>query len=176
MKRKVLNMLFPLIILSLLLLAGDACRKEKTASAPPPAAMNQVRELSATPLTIGGETFTIELAYRQADRAQGLMFREQLSADHGMIFIFSRSRPRTFHMQNCLVDIDVLFLDAEGTIVNQHAMKAPSPGTASRQYHSVSPCRYALELPAGTIERLNLRIGQKIILNERIRNILPDPE
>lgn len=175
MKRKVLNMLFPLIILSLLLLAGDACRKEKTASAPPPA-INQVQELSATQLTIGGETFTIELAYRQADRARGLMFREQLPANHGMIFIFSRSRPRTFHMQNCLVDIDVLFLDAEGTIVNQHSMKAPSPGIASRQYHSVSPCRYALELPAGTIERLKLRIGQKIMLNERIHNILPDPE
>jgi uncharacterized membrane protein (UPF0127 family) len=148
----------------------------KAETAPPPGAWSQARELSTTTLDISGQTFTIELAYRKADRIRGLMFRDHLPVDHGMIFIFPQSRQRTFHMQNCLVDIDVLFLDADGVIVNLHGMKVPSPGAASRQYHSFSQSKYALELPAGAIERLKLRIGQKIILNERIRNILPDPE
>jgi len=176
MMRAFFNMLLPIIILGLLLMAGDPCRKEKAESAPPPAASSQTRELPTTTLDISGETFVIELAYRQADRMRGLMFRGHLPADHGMIFIFPRSRPHTFYMQNCLIDIDVLFLDADGVIVNLHSMKIPLPGAASRLYHSVSPCRYALELPAGAIERLKLRIGQKIMLNEQIRNILPDPE
>lgn len=176
MKRTIFDMLLPIIMLGLLLVAGDACRKEKNESDSPPVGWSQTRELSTTTLEIGGETFTVELAYRLTDRMRGLMFRKHLPPDHGMIFIFPHSRQRTFHMQNCLIDIDVLFLDAGGTIVNLHNMKAPSPGAASRQYHSVSPCQYALELPAGSIQRLNLRVGQTIMLNERIHNILPDPE
>jgi uncharacterized protein len=166
----------PIMILGLLLITGGPYWKEKAETAPPPAALSQTRELPTTTLDISGETFVIELAYRHADRMRGLMFRGHLPADHGMLFIFPRSRPQTFYMQNCLVDIDVLFLAADGEIVSLHGMKVPKPGAASRLYHSVSPCRYALELPAGTIERLKLRIGQKIMLNEQIRNILPDPE
>jgi hypothetical protein len=68
MMRMFITLLLPIIILGLLLMADDACRKGNAETAPPTVAWSRARQLHTTTLNISGETFTIELAYRQADR------------------------------------------------------------------------------------------------------------
>ncbi len=134
-----------------------------------------VESLSTEVVEIGGEKFTLELAFTQEDRRQGLMYRKELPADRGMIFIFAESLQSPFHMKNCLIDLDILFLKEDGTIVYITTMKAPPPGERSQTYYSRDVYRYAIELPAGTAERLQLKVGDKIKLPRRIREIIPDP-
>ena len=132
--------------------------------------------LSTEVVEIGGEKFTLELAYTEESRRRGFMYRKELSADRGMIFIFAQSIQSPFHMENCLIDLDILFLQADGTILQITTMKAPPPGERSKQYYCHSWYRYTIELPAGTAERLQLQVGDKIPITPRIRNIIPDSE
>jgi len=134
-----------------------------------------VEPLSTEVIEIGGEKFTLELAFTEEDRRQGLMFRKDLGANRGMIFIFARSIMSPFHMANCLIDLDILFLAKDGSIVQIATMEAPPPGERSQTYYSLDFYRYAIELPAGTAQRLQLRVGDKVKLTRRIRDIIPDP-
>ena len=134
-----------------------------------------VKSLSTEDIEIGGEKFSLELAFTEEDRRQGLMFRKELPADRGMIFIFAESLQSPFHMANCLIDLDILFLRKDGTIVHITTMEAPPPGERSQTYYSRDFYQYAIELPANTAERLQLKEGDKIRLPRRIRDIIPDP-
>ena len=91
-----------------------------------------------------------------------------------MLFIFPDSDMRSFWMANCLIDIDLIFLDTRGTITALHEMKIEDPqeageselayNTRLKNYKSGFPARFAIELPAGSITRLQLRINQKLPL------------
>lgn len=162
-----------------LLLFPCSCEEKgnhKEDARPDPFSVSSVKPLSTEEIEIGGQTFTLELAFTQEARNRGLMFRKELAANRGMIFIFDQSIQSPFHMKNCLIDLDILFLHQNGTIVHITTMKAPPPGEPSELYYSRDFFRYAIELSAGTAERLQLKVGDKVKLPRRIRNILPDPK
>lgn len=134
------------------------------------------------PVKIAGEWFTLETAISQGEQARGLGGRESIADDGGMIFIFDRDEERNFWMLDCLVDIDILYLDWQGFIVSAHTMKAQParrPDESEAAYHerlradsypSRGRCRYVIELRAGRIAELGLRKGQKIDLDlERLK-------
>ncbi len=126
-------------------------------------------------LWIGGERFRLEVAADPATRRHGLMQRASLEPDGGMLFIFPDARLRSFWMGHCLIDIDVIFLDAGARVTALHAMRAEAPqgpeesDAAYRQrmpgYGSVRPAQYAIELRGGTLARLPLRVGDRIELD-----------
>jgi uncharacterized membrane protein (UPF0127 family) len=128
-------------------------------------------------VTIAGETFRLELAADEASRTQGLMHRESIPADGGMLFVFPRSEVRSFWMAYCLVDIDVIFLDPQGRITALHQMKAEAPqqsdesrGAYERRLHQVQywsgfPAQFAIELRGGTLDRLDVEVDDKIALD-----------
>ena len=104
------------------------------------------------------------------------MYRKSLGKNEGMFFVFKYSRQQSFHMANCLIDLDILYIRHDGVIVNIEIMKAPLPGTRSDNYDSDGPVKYALELSAGTVARLDLKPGQTIDLPARIGRIIPEPD
>lgn len=126
-------------------------------------------------ITIKGETFTLELANTPALIQQGLMGRESIPDDGGMLFIFPGADYRGFWMGHCLVDIDIIFLSPTGVVTAVHEMKAQPPQrpdeseTAYRermpQYQSVRPAQFAIELKAGSLNRLGIRPGDRIALD-----------
>lgn len=130
---------------------------------------------TTTTIELKGETFTVELAYTNEARSQGLMFREHLPADRGMLFLFDRDAERSFYMKNCLIDLDIIFFRSDGLIVNITTMKTPTPGEELVYYPSGAPVRYALELPAGTCARLNLSRNDRIDLPDILGRINPHP-
>lgn len=121
-----------------------------------------------------GERFVVEVADTPEARLRGLMGRTRIDPRGGMLLAYSDDRPRWFWMKNCLVDIDVAFLDAGGRVVAVHAMarEAPrAPGETEEAYEarlkvygSGSPARFALELAGGTAARLGARPGDRVVL------------
>lgn len=116
---------------------------------------------------IGGETFELELALTDAARYRGLSGRESIPADGGMLFVFPTEAERAFVMRDCLVPIDILFLDPTGRVMTTHAMKVEPPETRrspTTQYPSRGKSALVIELAGGTIQRLGVEPGDRIDL------------
>jgi len=127
------------------------------------------------PVSIGGTHWTLELAQGEEAIQRGMMDRAAIPDGTGMLFVFDEPSIRRFWMANCLVDIDLLYLDGRGRIVSLHRMVTEPPRSPSESvsqyerrlplYASGSPVRFAIELPAGSIDRLGLKSGDRIPLD-----------
>ncbi len=126
-------------------------------------------------VVIGAETFKLQIAADPKTRTRGLMERTKINDHGGMLFVFRNSMRRSFWMKNCLVDIDLVFLDRRGRIVALHKMKVQPPRRKSesegsyhrrlKSYPSRSRSQFAIELKAGSIDRLKLKRGKSIELD-----------
>ena len=104
---------------------------------------------------------TVELATTPRQHAQGLMFREYMSPDEGMLFIFSQDGQRSFWMKNTLIPLDMLFFDASGAFVSVIENAEPESLTPRR---SDGAAKFVLEVNAGTSARLGIGKGSRLIL------------
>ncbi len=128
-------------------------------------------------LEMGDRTWTLEVAASEDAIRQGLMNRPDIPDGTGMLFVFPTPRVHEFWMANCMVDIDVIFIDGQSRITTLHQMKAEpprSPRESVWQYHqrlplysSRIPVQFAIELPAGSIQDLNLHTGDAVNLDVR---------
>ncbi|MFW8593176.1 DUF192 domain-containing protein [Cribrihabitans neustonicus] len=73
----------------------------------------------------GQAAFTVELADSEEERARGLMFRETLPEGAGMLFVYDAPQPAAFWMKNTLIPLDIIFLDANGTVTLVHENAVP---------------------------------------------------
>ena len=101
----------------------------------------------------------VEIADTPAKQEQGLMGRTQLPQDTGMLFVFSQEEPLSFWMKDTLIPLDIVFFDAQGQWVSHQTMIPCAPGSECTIYPSQKPSRYALELPAGSLQKLPMAIG-----------------
>lgn len=128
--------------------------------------------LPTYPVFIKQKEFQLELALTPEHRATGLMGRTEIAANEGMLFVFPGQEPYptelNFWMKDCLVPIDLLFLDPTGKIIVIHKMKPQPPDTPDRElisYSSNAPAQYAIELQGGRAAELGLQTGDVIELN-----------
>lgn len=112
-----------------------------------------VIETSSGPVAI-----TVELALTADDRASGLMNRESMASDHGMLFKFDQTRPILMWMKNTPLPLDMLFLDSTGIVVG--IAKDTTPFSESI-IPSPAPVRYVLELNAGTADKRGISVGNR---------------
>lgn len=117
-----------------------------------------------TPLVIdagsGRFEFQVELAASPEQRSRGLMFREDLAEDRGMLFDFGRPQRASMWMRNTYVPLDMLFIDAEGRITQIAADTQP---LSDKVIASREPVRAVLELRAGVTARLGIEPGDRVI-------------
>jgi hypothetical protein len=112
---------------------------------------------------IGGKRYSIEIADDDAERARGLMFRDAMAADHGMLFIHEQESPLAYWMKNTRIPLDILYFDANRRLVSQQRDVPPcSLGDNCPPYPSEAPARYVLELNAGEAARLGLANGAEL--------------
>jgi uncharacterized membrane protein (UPF0127 family) len=109
-------------------------------------------------LTAGMHVITAELAADHRARMVGLMFREQLAPNHGMLFVFDVKTRQCMWMRNTLIPLSVAFLDDDGTIVNIEDM---APKTEV-DHCSQRPVRYALEMDRGWFAQRGLKAGARL--------------
>ena len=93
-------------------------------------------------------------------RALGLMFREELAPDAGMLFLFDREAPRSFWMKNTYIPLDLIFLNDQGVIVSIASDAIPHDESS---IPSGRPASAVLEVPAGTAEDLGIAPGDRVL-------------
>jgi uncharacterized membrane protein (UPF0127 family) len=127
-------------------------------------ALAQLAQFATAPLTIvtagGPRKFTVELATTPAQMEQGLMFRHSLAPDAGMLFDYQVPSMAMMWMKNTLIPLDMLFVDAEGRIVNIHERAVPG---SLETIAATAPARAVIELNGGTAARLGIRPGDRVL-------------
>ena len=112
---------------------------------------------------VGGERYSVEIADDDAERARGLMFREHMDADAGMLFIHEGEAPRSYWMMNTRIPLDILYFDGQRRLVSvQRDVPPCSLGDQCPPYPSEGPAQYVLELNAGETARLKLEPGAEL--------------
>jgi uncharacterized membrane protein (UPF0127 family) len=104
--------------------------------------------------------FVVELASTPEARAQGLMFRQSLAPDTGMLFDFKDSEPVAMWMKNTYLPLDMLFIGRDGRIVRIAERTVPLTLTP---ISSGEPVLAVLEVNSGTAARLKLKAGDRVI-------------
>lgn len=138
-------------LLTMILLAGG-CKDQAPAAAP------AAGGIPTTQMKIGSRMFTLEIARTEDQQQTGLMRRDSMPADHGMIFVFGDDQVRNFWMKNTRFPLDIVFADARGKIVSVHQMAAFDESNTS----SDSPARYAIELNKGLAADVGVKPGDML--------------
>ena len=108
----------------------------------------------------GPYRFKVELAETPAQMTQGLMFRTSLAPDAGMLFDYKQPTVATMWMRNTLIPLDMLFVDAQGRIVNIHERAVPQSDDV---IGAAEPVRAVIELNGGTAARLGIEPGDRVV-------------
>ncbi len=106
-----------------------------------------------------GTSITAELAVTDEERQRGLMFREKLNSDQGMLFVFKEEGTYSFWMMNTKIFLDILWLDKERRIVHIERRVPPCPEIPCPSYSPKAPAMYVLELLAGSADEKKLRLS-----------------
>jgi uncharacterized membrane protein (UPF0127 family) len=117
-------------------------------------------------------SFYVELAETPAEQQKGLMYRREMKADWGMLFIYPDEGTRSFWMENTFISLDMIFLDGKGRILN--IIEEVEPLTRARRT-SKGFARYVLELNAGRADQAGLEPGQRMQIENVADKHKPSP-
>ena len=115
-------------------------------------------------VVLKGQRFVVELAETREKQALGLMFRDSMPDDHGMLFLFPAESRRSFWMKNTRIPLDILYFDAQLRFVSVAAGAQPCRTPTCPSYPSSGPARYVLELNAGKAAELGVSPGDVLEL------------
>jgi len=107
----------------------------------------------------GDHTFTIEVVDTPESRAKGLMYRQELAPDAGMLFDFFDDQPVSFWMRNTFIPLDMVFITGEGVVKNVHVNARPHDPTG---IPSDGPVQFVLEIPGGRSVELGIEAGDTV--------------
>ena len=113
---------------------------------------------------LGGKSFSVEIADTREKQALGLMFRDEMPADQGMLFIFPNEAPRSFWMKNTRIPLDIMYFDKDLNMVSISADTQPCRVSRCPSYPSIAPAKYVLELNAGTASELGVGPGDQLTI------------
>jgi uncharacterized membrane protein (UPF0127 family) len=116
-----------------------------------------------------GRRFAVEVADDDATRARGLMFRDSMAREHGMLFVFERAEPQAFWMRNTRIPLDILYFDSQRRLVSVAAGVPPCTTPQCPSYPSEGAAQFTLELNAGLARELGATRGDELVIDPRIR-------
>lgn len=117
-------------------------------------------------MQIGNQTYELEVATTSGTRERGLMHRDSMPSDHGMIFVFPEEQQLRFWMKHTRIGLDIVYVNAEGKVVSVAQMQpfdekgVPSDG----------PAKYAIELNQGQAAKCGVKTGDKLAIPDAARN------
>nr|WP_245450705.1 DUF192 domain-containing protein [Pseudaminobacter arsenicus] len=106
----------------------------------------------------GEHSFSIEIADDPQERSAGLMFRETMDDDHGMLFVFEQTQPVGFWMKNTPLPLDLIFIGQDGRVKEIHRGEPFSEAPIASQ----EEIRFVLELKQGTAQRVGVKEGDLV--------------
>jgi|SRR5882724_1076186 len=125
------------------------------------------------PLTIATSAglslaFRVEIARTDTEREQGLMYRDKLAPDAGMLFFYPTDRPVAFWMKNTLIPLDMIFIKRDGTVLSIAERTVPF---SEASIPSGEPVAAVLEVNGGTASHLGIKPGDRVECE-----VLPKPD
>ena len=111
---------------------------------------------------LDGQTIHVAVVDTPVARQRGLSGRQGLAGDEGMLFVFPQNGRYSFWMKDMLFVIDIVWISADGSIVDM--VQNVSPDTYPTSFVPKAPARYVLELPAGYVKDHNVQIGDIVRL------------
>ena len=120
----------------------------------------QPQRLDEVQIELGGRKLAVEAACTPKQREMGMMFRQSLKADEGMLFVFPRDEELVFYMKNTYVPLSIAFIKANGVIANIAHMEPHS----LEPHRSRTECRFALEMPFGWFSRNGVGEDSKVTI------------
>ncbi len=129
-------------------------------------AQAQPKPFTKQKITIGAKSFEVEVASTPDQHERGLMFRQSLKNDEGMLFIFEEEAPRSFWMKNTLIDLSIGYFNKKGILIDIQEMKTGKgiPDLQLPSYPSAGPAMYALEMRKGWFDEHKIKLGTKLVL------------
>ena len=115
-----------------------------------------------------GHRYHVEIAETEQQREQGLMFRDSLAADGGMLFVHEAEQPLAYWMKNTRIPLDILYFDQQRQLVSIATAPPCGLGNACPPFSSEGPARYVLELNAGEAGKLHASKGDRIQFSKDI--------
>lgn len=135
----------------------------------PPTTTDVENVVNATFVTEGEENVTVSLrvADEPEERQSGLMHRESLANNSGMVFVYGNAQEVSFWMKNTLIPLDMIFVAPNGTVLNvQHAEPEPNASEGELEtYPSDGEAKYVVELPRGFANRTGVGPGSQLVFN-----------
>ena len=122
--------------------------------------------LPVVQMRIGTRDFSLEVADSDQSREIGLMYRDAMADDHGMIFVFPDEQVRQFYMANTHIPLDIAFMDAGGTVVSVKSMLPLDLRITS----SDQPAKYAVEMNVGAAAAIGLKTGNQLVIPAQAAN------
>ncbi|MBI2420401.1 MAG: DUF192 domain-containing protein [Ignavibacteriales bacterium] len=146
-----------------MLIIPPLMEKPKTSSTAEDKGNGFSKEGSAEFVTSDNRVYAIdiELARTEDEQALGLMFRERMETNQGMLFIFPVQDYRSFWMKNTVISLDMLFITDSLKIATIHKGTIPF---AEKSYASSEPVKYVIEVNAGYCDQNNIKVGDKVKL------------
>lgn len=128
-------------------------------------------DATATIVVIGGEgegvELRVELARTAGERSRGLMFREELAEDGGMLFVYEEDTGAGFWMKDTLIPLSIAFIAADGTIVDIQDMEPLSEDT----HRPSEAYRYALEVNQGWFQQNGFDVGDRVEIPDSVSGV-----
>ena len=118
-------------------------------------------EYKTTTLTLSGEVFTTQIADTGVLRERGLSYRNALSQNEAMLFVFEEPGKYLFWMKDMNFSIDIIWLDSSKHMI--YVEKNLSPNTYPKAFGPDEQSQYVIEVSAGTFDRLRLHVGDQIL-------------
>lgn len=114
-------------------------------------------------LPVGDKIIAVELAITDAERQTGLMNRDEMPENHGMLFLFEKEQRLSFWMKNTRIPLSIAYIDKKGKILEIYDMEPYSLESVSSKRSSI---KYALEVNKGYFSELGVGVGDYIGLKE----------
>lgn len=150
------------LVLLPLILTLAACNNERPPASPAASATVPFEKEGTLAFVRDGEaylTIDIEIADDDSSRTRGLMQRQSLPENSGMLFIFPREEMQSFWMANTQMALDIIFADADSQIVNIEKYTRP---LSPQSVQSAAPAQYVVEVPAGFADTHGIAASDRI--------------
>ncbi len=153
------------VSLTIFILNISSCKEDKKVIKQTEIAFKKEGELVVTKITSDSTKvkLDIEIAYTDYDIQTGLMYRNSMQKNQGMLFVFEDVRERSFYMKNTKIPLDLIYINENNTIVSFQKNAKPFDESS---LPSNAPAKYVLEVNAGLVDLWNLAIGDSINYTE----------
>lgn len=144
-----------LVLMVAMVLALGACREDTLAQSSSATGIDRLSIVTPE----GSRDFVVELAVTGPQMQKGLMHREHMPVNAGMLFFFGSEAERSFYMKNTLIPLDMIFIRKDGRIHTIHENARPHDETT---IFSQGPVAAVLEINGGLSKKLGIRAGQTV--------------